>query len=604
MIWLLVVPLLWPPFLLAAPVENLEPARELRLKDLSITGNDRFSDAELLEILSTKPSPWYTPWRSPPRFDREIFNTDLERLERFYQAKGYYEAKISHDLQVEEGDLVSAVITISEGEPVRVAAIVLNVSDHPELVAELEALRPVLPLKQGDVFAEEIYQQTEAGIQEHFLERGRGRVKVERKAEVIRNQRTARVFYQVEAGPLTVFGATHIEGLKDLAPALALRELAYRAGERFSMKALRESRQNLLDMDLFTQVQLLPGPSPADPTIIPVVVKLEEKPPREIRMGIGYGTEDQLRGQARWQHNNWLGGARRLEVGGKVSFIAREGDIHFLQPHFRGRPNRFSFTFKPLQVDEPGFFLNAARVQPRLERKFSPRLIGFVEYRIEHDRWSQVPRATLRRLREFPREGNLSGLSLGLLWNTADDPLNPTRGWIFSLLAEQAGGFLSGSFDFHRLQGEAKNYYPLASGTVLASRLKLGFADPFDGSKEIPIFERFFSGGSKSVRGYGRHRLGPLSAANDPIGGRSLIEGALEVRQRLTETIGGALFLDFGQVSLRSFDLPLDDLRFAAGFGVSYATPVGPLRLDLGFPFSPARKDRTWQIHFSIGQFF
>jgi outer membrane translocation and assembly module TamA len=106
------------------------------------------------------------------------------------------------------------------------------------------------------------------------------------------------------------------------------------------------------------------------------------------------------------------------------------------------------------------------------------------------------------------------------------------------------------------------------------------------------------------VRGYGRHRLGPISASDDPVGGRSLIEGSLELRRPLFANIGGALFLDFGQVSLRSFDLPVDDLRFALGFGVSYTTPIGPLRLDLGFPLKPPHGDQPWQVHFSIGQFF
>ena len=139
---------------------------------------------------------------------------------------------------------------------------------------------------------------------------------------------------------------------------------------------------------------------------------------------------------------------------------------------------------------------------------------------------------------------------------------------------------------------------------MFASRLKIGFAEPLHGGEEVPIFERFYSGGSASVRGYGRSRLGPLSTSDDPLGGRSLIEGSFELRQQFTEKIGGALFVDFGQVSLRSFDVPVDDLRFSAGIGGRYTTPAGPVRLDLGFPFRPPNGDRAWQIHFSIGQSF
>jgi len=98
--------------------------------------------------------------------------------------------------------------------------------------------------------------------------------------------------------------------------------------------------------------------------------------------------------------------------------------------------------------------------------------------------------------------------------------------------------------------------------------------------------------------------LGPLSTADDPVGGRRMLEGSIELRRQLFEKIGGIVFMDFGQVSLRSLDVPFDDVRFAFGVGASYATPVGPLRLDLGFPLAPPAGDQFWQVHFSIGQFF
>jgi outer membrane protein assembly factor BamA len=163
---------------------------------------------------------------------------------------------------------------------------------------------------------------------------------------------------------------------------------------------------------------------------------------------------------------------------------------------------------------------------------------------------------------------------------------------------------LGGDFEFVKIQGEVRRYHLLMPRLVLAGRLKVGFADPSGHSKEIPLFERFYAGGISSVRGYGRHRLGPISASDDPIGGRSLLEGSLELRRQLTEKIGGTLFLDFGQVSVHSFDVPLEDIQFSTGFGVLYTTPVGPVLLALGFPFNPPHGDQAWQVHFSIGQFF
>jgi len=593
------------PPVLAVTLEDLDPHQEWRIKEFTVTGNEHFPTSELLAELVTKTRPWYTPWRPQAQFDPGGFATDLERLQRFYQGHGYYEAQISYDLAVADAThVVSPQVTIHEGEPVYVTQLGFDVTDQPEFAPAVEALRPSLPLSEGKVFAEADYQQTEAKLKEFFLDQHRGRVTVDRTAQVILDQHTAAVHYAITVGPATVFGETQVEGTTRVDPSLVSRELVYKPGELFSAKAVEQSRKNLIKLDLFSSVRLLQDESAEDPRIIPMRIRVDEKPFHEWRIGVGYGTEDELRGQVRWRNNNWFGDGRRLDVQVKASSINRQVEVSFLQPHFLGARNRFLFTVMPQQVEEPGYLLNGFRVQPRLERDFTETFTGFLAYRLEYDRLSHVNPATIQLLKEFQRKGLLSGASLGLTWTTTDDPLNPKRGGVVTFSADEVGGPLGGDFNFFKLQGEAKKYQLITSQVVLATRLKLGFADPFDGSAEVPLFERFFAGGANSVRGYGRHRLGPISSADDPVGGRSLIEGSLELRRPLFANIGGALFMDFGQVSLKSFDVPIDDLQFAFGFGVSYTTPIGPLRLDLGFPLHPPHGDQPWQVHFSIGQFF
>jgi outer membrane protein assembly complex protein YaeT len=403
---------------------------------------------------------------------------------------------------------------------------------------------------------------------------------------------------------VTVFGNTTIEGTKQVDPKLVARELMYKPGELFSVAAINNSRKNILKLDLFSSVRFIQEESPHEPQVIPMRVQVSEKPFREWQAGIGFSTEDEVRGQVRWIHNNWLGGGRRLDMQVRASFLARNIDVSFIQPHALGPANRFTLTFRPQQLDEPSYLLNMVRLQPRFERNFTPQLSGFLGYRLEYDRLNNVTSATASELQEFQRKGTLSGISAGFVWSTVDDPLNATRGGLLSFTTEQVGGGLGGDFEFVKFVGEARRYYLVAPKTVLAGRLKLGFADPSGKSEEVPLFERFFAGGINSVRGYGRYRLGPISASDDPVGGRSLLEGSLEVRRQFTEKIGGTLFLDFGQVSLKSYDVPIDNLKFATGVGALYTTPIGPLLLGVGFPFDPPHQDQSWQVYFSIGQFF
>ena len=591
----------------ALQVDDLDPEKEWRTQALTMTGNVRFSTSELRGEIVTTTRTWYMPWRPHPLFDPIAFKTDLERLTRFYRAQGYYEAQVSYDLQVESENLVTVRLSLVEGEPVVVSQLDIEVVDEPTLTPTLDALRPTFAVTEGQAFTEERYQETEAMIKTFLSDQHYGRATVERKATVLLEQHEARVRYSVRAGPPTVFGETAIEGQQLVEPEVIARELTYAPGQPFSAAAIETSRTNLLKLDLFGSVRFLQEGKEtiADPRVIPLRLRVAEKPFREWQAGIGFGTEDQVRGTFRWRHNNLFGDGRKLDVQVKASSLARNIDVSFIQPYlFGSRKNRFSLTFRPQQLDEPGYLLNATRLQPRFEREISTHLSGYLGYRLEYDQLSDVSASTAQALREFQRKGALSGLGAGLVWSTVDDPLNATTGETLSFSVEQVGGAFGGDFEFLKLQGEVRKYHRLTPRWVLAERLKIGFADPSGQSEEVPLFERFYAGGISSVRGYGRHRLGPISASDDPIGGRSLVEGSIELRRQFTEKLGGAVFLDFGQVSLKSFEAPVDDLQFAGGFGVLYTTPIGPLLLALGFPFDPPRGDQPWQVHFSIGQFF
>src|SRR5262245_7985573 len=342
-----------------------------------------------------------------------------------------------------------------------------------------------------------------------------------------------------------------------------------------------------------------------DPEVVPMRVDVQEKPPREIRIGAGYGTDVGPRGVIQWQHKNWLGGGRQLLLSLRGSMVQSDAEVTLIQPHLFSDPDtRGIFSFKILRDDEDTYDLLAGQLIPRIEHRFTPTLVGYVAYRLEYDDVSGVDQATRDAIGGVKKKGLLSGPGLGLVWDTTDNPLDATEGGVVSLDLAQAGVIWGGAYRYWRGVVEGKKYQQIGWDTVLALRLKIGLADAIGSDDDLPIFKRFYAGGEKSVRGYARHRLGPLSTTDRPLGGLSLIEGSVELRRPIWGPIGGALFVDFGQVSLKAFDPPITDVKFAPGFGVTYKTPIGPLRLDIAFPLDPPRGDSSWQLHFSIGQFF
>lgn len=587
----------------AIQVELLDPSREWRVGKIEISGNDRFSDDVLLAELLTQSRPWYRFWGEQPRFDPITFKTDLERLQRFYESQGYFEARITHELEVDATEgLIKAQILVQENEPVLVTRVEIDIAEMPE-----ESRPPMpkpLPIKPGETFKEKDYHEAELLIRNFMMDHGHAHTQTQRRAEVDLVADEARVLYSAQPGPKSFFGETIVQGTENVKPYLILRELAYQPGELFSLQKIQQSRRQILALDLFGSLNIQPQRTTGTPRLIPMEIEVSEKPPREISVGVGYSTEEEFNASLRWRHQNWLGDGRRLSLQARYSSIVASGAVEFIQPHFLTRHTQAGLTLRHDLEEEETFSRNATKLAGRLDHRFSPKLLGFVGYRVEFDKLNDISPATPQALGAIRREGILTGPSLGLVWNTTDDLFYPTRGELLSFTLDQAGSFWGGEFNFYKLTGEARKYVSVGWSTILAGRLKVGVADAIGSQKNFPLFERFFAGGQASVRGFERRRLGPLNSADEPLGGLSLLEGSLELRRPIWRELGGALFIDLGQVSLQSYDVPVDDLRFAGGFGLSYTTPVGPVRLDMGFPLNRRGNERAWQIHFSIGASF
>ena len=585
-------------------LDALNETREWRVEKINLSGSKLFTEDALRAELLTKERPWYQFWGQHPAFDPVTFESDLERLRRFYEARGYYDVTIEHDLTVDDkSSLLSISIRVHEGGPIIVSEVdVAVIGDLPE--AERPALPDTLPVKTGAVFQETDYQHAEQMLRQLYLRNGYAHVESTRKAEVNTDLRRARIRYTIDPGPPTVFGATEIRGLASVDPELVRRELVYSAGAKFSSEKIAESRAKLLALDLFSSVRIGPKQTTNKLTVVPMVIEITEKPHREFTVGLGYSTEEELKAQVQWRHLNWLGGGRQLKIGAKYTSIVTGGAVELVQPHFLTPRTKALLAFNFDQESEQTYLRKFTGFMPRINHQFSPTLSGFLRYRVEYDKLSDISAATEQALGGIRRDGTLSGPTLGLLWSTADNPFYPKQGTILSLAVEQAGVIWGGAYRFFKITGEAKKYYEIGWDTVFAGRVKLGFGDAIGSLDRYPLFERFYAGGEKSVRGYGRRRLGPISASNDPLGGLSLLEGSVELRRPIWRELGGALFVDFGQVTLEPFDAGIFDLKFASGFGLSYNTPVGPLRFDVGFPFKKPPRDRPWQIHFSIGASF
>jgi len=584
----------------AMTADDLRIDTQWKLVRLIIKGNKALAESELTKTMQTKARPPYLFWREFPDFDPDAFKSDIERLQRLYHSRGYYHSKVTYDLET-KGALVDAIVTIKEGPQTSVSVVEVLVNGRP---ADPEVVAMV-PLAKGSPFTEAAYQSGESAVRGYFLDRGHGRAKVERSAEVDTHLNLARIHYKAESGPLTFFGETTIVGSHDVEPYIVAREIAYKPGELFSPKKIADSRKKILGLSLFSAVDFTPDLDAKDQSVLPITVRVTEKPPHDIKLGGGYGTQDEFRVSAQWADHNFIGDAREITFMAQYSTIESAGEVKLLQRHFPSLDQDVLIDAKLNYETERPFDLAAVQVLPLLQEHFSSTLSGSAGFRTEWFKVTDVDPAAVREIGGVRSDGILLGPTAQVSWNTTENPLNPTQGAITTVNAEQAGSIWGGQANFYEFTGEVRKYTSIGWDTVFANRLKLGFADAIGPTSEgVPIFERFYSGGPGSVRGYGRWDIGPRSVDNVPLGGLSLLEGAFELRRPLFDGLAGALFVDFGDVSVRKFHPPVTDLKFGSGPALMYNTPVGPVRLDLGLPFQKPRRDQAWQIYFSIGQYF
>jgi outer membrane protein insertion porin family/translocation and assembly module TamA len=205
----------------------------------------------------------------------------------------------------------------------------------------------------------------------------------------------------------------------------------------------------------------------------------------------------------------------------------------------------------------------------------------------------------------------LSAIGFDLQRSTADNLLNARRGYQLTVHTESAGRLLPGSFNYVAVSLDARHYLPIGERVVVASRLQLGSIDD-RAESNVPFAKKYFLGGATSLRGWGRYEVSPLSGSGLPLGGNSLMAISEEVRASLFGKFGGVLFADAGNVWENGWHIALGDLRFDVGAGLRYETPVGPVRLDIGYQLNPIEgllingeeQQRAWRLHFSIGQAF
>jgi translocation and assembly module TamA len=403
---------------------------------------------------------------------------------------------------------------------------------------------------------------------------------------------------RLEAGPQVRFGAIRVAGVGEVEEDFVEKRLPWRAGELITSERLAEGQRALRETGLFASVRTEIGETPDAQGEVPVVVQVTERKHRSIEVGVRYRSDEGPGGNVAWEHRNFFGRGERVRAELDASPIAGLLALRFRKPDFLTRDLALLSDVELGYEDPKAYDSRWAKTRVALERRFREGmfLTGGLAFRA-----SQVEEANADRDDSF----GLVSLPAQFYWDRSDDRLDPTRGGRLVLDNEPFVDVFGNDLAFNKVRLEYAHYLTVLDEprVVLAGRSAIGSLVGAPRA-DVPADLRFYAGGGGSVRGFAFQKAGKLDHQNDPIGGRSLFEASGEVRVRLTETIGIAAFVDAGAAFTSTFPDFGDELRIGAGPGIRYFSPIGPLRLDVGFPLNPRDSDDAFQLYISIGQAF
>ncbi len=495
-------------------------------------------------------------------------------------------------------------MTVHEGEPFKIKEVTFVPANHAAIPFPEKKLHGLLRLKEDKRYREEDLVADYNKITEFFSNGGYPYIWARVKPHLDHQQHTVVLEWLLDPGPLCKVGKITITGNQSVSEKAIRRGLGFKEGDLFVQKKLYEAQRQIYRLELFQFVSLKATKLEEKPLAIPIEVRVRETKLRTLKLGLGYGSEEAFRTTLNWRHRNFLGGARILRAQAKHStkLLPISLELELSQPYFLDNKN--DLTLKPFFIwqDEKSFEARRIGAETSINRQLSRNMNLFINYRFERDSVrikGEVPEAILSNL------FNKSVGQIGWRRNTTNDIFAPSKGSMNSVIFEMAGLAFRSKFKYLKFIIENRFYQKLDSGYIFAFRLLLGSMKPIRGSNITPVEERFFSGGSYSVRGWRRQLLGPRDEFGVPVGGNTLLEGNLELRNPIYKKLSGAVFLDYGNVWGDWLGFDLLNLHYAVGFGLRYNTFIGPIRLDFAWKINKQPfDDRRFQLHVSIGQAF
>ncbi len=534
----------------------------------------------------------------------DIIDDEADAITQYYQSIGFHDVIIDSLGVKLTPESKTAVITIklTEGPQIKVSRV--NITGNTSL--STETITSLIDIEDGDPLDDTNVFDARTRIISHYNKNGYSDVTVKIQTDI--KDSTATLTFNIVEGKRYVFGKTIISGNERTKWKVFTDTITHKSGDAFSTTKLYEEIKDLYKTGLFTSVDfsVVDGVGQSKD----VVFNVKEANHGVIDYGIGYGEYEGIRGFFDVKYINLGGMNRQISLRTKMSPLNQKYSLGYIEPRFTSWSLPLSSTIsfeKREELDantrEVRYQLEKYTASSSVEKYLATNIKAQLAYEFNLVKtWDVSPDVDISR--EDTGTLVISSIVPSVLLDTRNNPSNPTDGFLVGASVKLASGLLLSQTNFIKTTGNFNYYNEVFKDVTLALSLRSGIGQGWLQTADLPIVERFFLGGSTSVRGYAQDTLGPKGSKGYPQGGNAFTMTNVEMRFRVIGDFGMVTFMDTGNVWNDFKDFNPFDVKYTAGLGLRYMTAIGPLRVDYGHKLNRAKDEQPGRFYFSIGQAF
>ncbi len=569
---------------------RVDEAKRAGVRKIRFEGNQHIPARQLKKAMTQKEINWLSWITGTGTYNPDDLETDVEVIRKTYLDQGYLDVQVgSPDILLPRPKRMRIEIPVEEKRQYHIRRVSLT----GVTTFDTAAVAQVITVKSGDVASLAAIEKASQAVRDYYGDRGYIRTSVRYDLDVHGEDATADVSFTVAEGRLAYIRNINIRGNSVTKDKVIRRELAVHPAGVFSEVKVRVSESRLRNLGYFEYVNSIPE-STSEPDQFDLAFEVEERKTGQFMIGAGFSSVDALIGFVELSQGNFdlLGWPRFMGAGQKLKLRSQFGtkrtdyEVSFVEPWFLNR--RLSLGLDFFQ-HESRYFSSEYDQRNTGGSVSLGRPIGANErinltYGLEEINVYNVSSNASELIRQEEGIRSKSSLTLELVHDTRDSFFLPTRGNRSSVSASVAGGPLAGDTELYSLQARTSQYWPLWFDHVLNVRGWAAVVEEYGSADRVPIFDRFFLGGARTIRGFRYRDVGPKDETGEPIGGRSSLFGSAEYAIPIAEKVRLAGFYDAGMVWSEAYEFDPGDLNSSFGFGIRFDFPGFPIQLDYSWP--------------------